>query len=79
MMRLVVLFLGAKSAFGDWVNPEITTFELPWFHPPIEWVSANRIGFTGVHPELDNDSTFQAWIAENTGRRHQFFDDSTVS
>jgi hypothetical protein len=43
MMRLVVLFLGAKSAFGDWVNPEITTFELPWFHPPIEWVSANRV------------------------------------
>jgi len=29
-----------------------------------------------VHPELDNNSEFQAWIAENTGRRHRFFDGS---
>ncbi|KAL7502826.1 hypothetical protein ACHAXN_001326, partial [Cyclotella atomus] len=52
------------------------TWELPWFHPPIEWVANTKIGFDGVHPELDNDSEFQAWIAENTGRRHKFFDDS---
>ena len=37
-----------------------------------------QVGFSGVHPELDNNPEFQAWIAENTGRRHLFFDGSDV-
>ena len=37
-----------------------------------------QVGFSGVHPELDNNPEFQAWIAENTGRRHRFFDGSDV-
>jgi hypothetical protein len=43
MMRISLLLLAAKSAEGDWVNPNITTWELPWFHPPIEWVANTKV------------------------------------
>lgn len=38
-----------------------------------------KVGFTGDHPFLDDDSEFQAWLAQNTGRRHKFFDGDDVS
>lgn len=31
-----------------------------------------------MHPELDSNEEFQAWIAKNTDKGHQFFDDSSV-
>jgi hypothetical protein len=44
MMRVSLPLLAAKSAAaGGWVNPTITTWELPWFHPPIEWVANTKV------------------------------------
>jgi hypothetical protein len=111
MIRSVLLLLSTTSSVFAWVNKEVTTWELPWFHPPIEWIAENQvsslmisvcnamlqpqvcgrrksnrltcfyfaqIGFTGYHPSLDDKSTFQAWIEENTNKRHRFFDDTSV-
>jgi hypothetical protein len=39
----VVKDTNPSLAAGDWVNPTITTWELPWFHPPIEWVADTKV------------------------------------
>lgn len=42
-MRRTLILLLTAPAVAEWVNPVVTTLELPWFHPPIDWVAANKV------------------------------------
>ena len=56
---------------------EIVHYELPWWHPEIEWAIMTETGGPSFHPNLDNDPDFQRFIRANTDENHQFLDPDT--
>ena len=56
---------------------EIVHYELPWWHPEIEWAIMTETGGPSFHPNLDNDPEFQRFIRANTDENHQFLDPDT--
>ncbi|KAL7550381.1 hypothetical protein ACHAWF_014524 [Thalassiosira exigua] len=57
-------------ATGD----DIVHYELPWWHPDVQWVTDNMIASVDSHPLLDEDPKFQAFVRSNTGEVHNFLD-----
>ena len=53
---------------------DIVTYELPFWHPEIEWAVMNEVSGPSFHPFLDNDPEFQRFIRANTDEDHKFLD-----
>lgn len=55
---------GSNVAFGQ-------TYKLPWWHPTLDNITDEMIVAPPGHPLLDDDTDFQGFIDESTGRNHR--------